>query len=1130
MGIWSLHLKFDGDTTDYSAGILENATIKECVGARGKHAIQSCSVSIWDSILAAKIFNATKDIDAKICNGNTIVFEGVIRPYARLSAEMAHENPIELEVIDYTQILHCYVYTDLSDIDSVTQAVKDKCIETFTCSNIGVSELIEKLFGLTGITDRVKLVVPALSNKKKYFCLEAGKYIDDIISDLLFEYCLDYRFSPGTLTVFSTKVVDIDSKPIGASAEIGDFNLRFDVARDDMTEDGVSISYGDYKEGKFRIWTEDNRWDLDFWAGLTTIWTADYESGYYYNRDMHKTLDDYKSKVSWQFPESLRDKTVIGVANLEVKGELHDETGVEYSSHCDEYDKDGGKPYIKYSGVFNYTWGGKGWGFYMEVWASVFYRDSSLKYEKILGLNPTKVTALYIENVEEAKLLCANLQARNEKAVYSYSFSTKVDLIPGAIVRLDEDKVTGLVTDVRILSKTYNPLTKLFKYEAEGAGSVKIPEIFSSASGGSPVSEYPQVYFFELEASKSSFFVEEADSDFTVTARGTVFSQYGCVPQWSFNGAVQDETGLVLHLRKSLLKVGINTVECSTILNGQLHEKTVTVTLIHAALDMSNYYEWAVTPDMNPPAMREVFFAFDDNLFSFDDYFIVLDDTWSREQPDVSPTEFLWLRMLTEDGEYAVIRMTGNPYQDFSIYSDPSTYINSKRQTSDRTVTICVSYGNITNPVISYQLIGTPAGVVQVKENGVGTNVFKILAGQTPPSFTVQVAIIGIGVKTLTVQGIDVAENASMYLGRTTVMPPVRSDILLVDGDWVLFMGDDTEIYKKGHVYKKNGNTWSETTDVKELADVYWDTDDLRTQNIYARVLFADSILTENLSVLGKFRFQKTTGTNTASLEISEEGMIARFGATTIEDGNRPAIFNLDFDTGNLYGNFTEVIQYLPYIFQDSFDSNHPAYFDFYIPDGILEKVTMRVKCQPYRTYSSVGSDTSFELGFPKVSTMSQAILMKGHSHTFNGSASCSDGKHSHSVTVNSGSDTLTGSTGGLYGSLSDGEHSHSINVSGTTSVAENDWVWYEKVTGVQIDHYHNTKIAISEYDKPKSVTVSWSNGDDDYKQSIVVASGESSDLAINSTGWKTLKVVANSLGRVQAQLICKIRINTRML
>lgn len=559
MGAWTLHLKFDGDEVEYSAGILEDATIKECVGEKGKHAMQSCSVSIWDKILAAKIFNSSKDIEAKIYNGDNIVFEGVIRPYAKLTAEMAHENAIQLEVIDYGQTLHYYIYANLDDIlGQMTESQKKKIIQTQVYYDISLKTLIENLFKLTELKDKVSIDVPELNIKKKYFVLEAGKYFDDIVEELLYEYCLDYRFAPGKLIVFSTKVVDSNGSAIAPSETLSDFNLSFEVNREDQANDGVELTYGVYKSTRACIYSEDNRWDRSWWDAILDLGLASFErKGFYYQRDMHETLDDLTWQ-SWNFPVEYSE--MISVSNLEIYTRLDDETGVKYQGYCEEWNKDGGKPYIAYDGTFDYVFG-RGWGFVLKIYATIFYNEKNQFTTKLLGLSPIKLTADYVEDATDAGILAANIQARNERSVYKYGFSTRTAIAPGTIVKLDESKVTGLNATVRITSRTLNPLTGLYTYEAEGAGEVTIPEVFNIYNGTNDTAmDYS--YLFELETSKQ--LLSGSGETFTATASGMLFSNYGCTPHWELNGEALSDTGLTITLSSSDLKPGDNTLRCYT--------------------------------------------------------------------------------------------------------------------------------------------------------------------------------------------------------------------------------------------------------------------------------------------------------------------------------------------------------------------------------------------------------------------------------------------------------------------------------------------------------------------------------------------------------------------------------------
>ena len=580
MAEWTLHLKFIGDDNDYYSAVLEGARLKECVGAKGKHATQSCSVSIYDPVIAAKIFNSSDDVDAKIFCGDEVWFEGIVRPYATLQAERAYEKPVELEVIDYTELLRCYVYSDLSGLKLSDEARK-KCVETAVWKNLTVSEIAVKLFELSRISNKVILDIPSIPIVKKYFCLESGKYLDDVIKELLYEYCYDFRFTPGKLTVFPTKVVSSDSTPVSAADSLSSFNLAFKVTKEDSSNDGVKLQYGDYHTSEFLLYSENTRFDGNFLA----ILEASRHSGLFYKGRMHDggKLSVYGDNVPWQFTaDSLKDKTVIDVLSVRMEAEIQDETGVSWSAHCDSFDKDGGKPYVEYDGIFD-KWFGKGWGFVFRVYGQVLFQDKTLLTEKVLGLNPESMTADYIEESSDARILAANIQARNERSSYLYSFTSSVAVAPGSLVSLSENKVTGLSTEVRILSRTFNPLTGLYSYEAEGAGTVSVPEIFSDVQGGSAKTDVGQPYIMALTASKDSFIYEDPDEEFTVTASGLIFSLYGCTPSWTVNGNAVETSSLSIILKKSTLPVGSSTIECRTEYEGAVVSREIKISLIKAS-------------------------------------------------------------------------------------------------------------------------------------------------------------------------------------------------------------------------------------------------------------------------------------------------------------------------------------------------------------------------------------------------------------------------------------------------------------------------------------------------------------------------------------------------------------------
>jgi len=570
---WTLKLKFENDDIEYSADILEGATLKECVGEKGKHATQSCSLSIYDPFLAAKIFNATENVDAKIMNGTTCFFEGIIRPYATLSAEMNRENPIQLEVIDYTEILRSYIYTNLDGIEGLTEEERAECIESRVWTNKTIAELIQLLFDLSKVKGKVTYVIPEDTRVKKYFSLEAGKYLDDIIEDFLYNYNYDFRFTPGKLTVFSTAVVDKDHVATPATVNLSSFNLSFEVERDDVSKDGVKLSYGDYHTVRSEIYSDSRSYDLSMAQQIATKW----HKGYFYKNTLHETDSlDYGDNIAWSLPSFYDDKTVMELQNLTVYGSIDgsDMSDATCTPGILSYDNNGGKPYLLV------TRGNRAYisTYKMTVSADIFYKDNSAVTETILGLDPESYSAEHVESAADARLLATNIQARNERAAYHYSFSTFTAVDPGTFVSINENAVTGLTTTARIVSRIYNPVTGLYQYEAEGAGDVAIKEIFTSVNGNTP-SDIGQEYMMELTTTRSTFLYEELQTA-TVTASGLVFTRYQCTPKWTLNDVVLTDTTTQITISKSELNVGVNTLKCTATIDDAEITRDIELTLV----------------------------------------------------------------------------------------------------------------------------------------------------------------------------------------------------------------------------------------------------------------------------------------------------------------------------------------------------------------------------------------------------------------------------------------------------------------------------------------------------------------------------------------------------------------------
>lgn len=347
-------------------------------------------------------------------------------------------------------------------------------------------------------------------------------------------------------------------------------------------------------------------------------------------------------------------------------------------------------------------------------------------------------------------------------------------------------------------------------------------------------------------------------------------------------------------------------------------------------------------------------------------------------------------------------------------------------------------------------------------------------------------------------------ETVGGYRGATDAFPTDPQD-----GDYILYTGATHGQYIQYHLYKfvAVDGQWVETTESdkvmaaqKDALQIAKDTGEV----IYAALLFVDLLVARKLMVGGGteyngllVRIMDDDGTGKPVIEIRN---------------NQRKLFWIDFDTGQLYANFAEVVQYMPFTFNDSLDANNPAFFDFYIPEGVIDSVQVRVRAQNYRAYSLVGPGTTWTNGDkPGYSVITDRLPINIE-------------PHSHSA-------SLKGATEDAY--IGTDPHHHGFGYSAGVSVdpagGYTGFITYPKDIDFDLDHVHSTAFLIIETTQASGMTLSWSDGDQNWKQSQGIGSGDTRNLDINTSGWKSIRVTSATNGRVQVQVIVKIRINTEL-
>ena len=361
----------------------------------------------------------------------------------------------------------------------------------------------------------------------------------------------------------------------------------------------------------------------------------------------------------------------------------------------------------------------------------------------------------------------------------------------------------------------------------------------------------------------------------------------------------------------------------------------------------------------------------------------------------------------------------------------------------------------------SYTTPSTPVG-----ENPSGWTFDKIPDGLAPAWMS-----MGMFTSTGNLQGswsaptrIEATDGGS-YRGASSSTPENP-----LDGDFFLYTGATNSQFTQYHLYKYSAidEVWTETTDSDVVMAAQKDALQIAKETgtlIYAALIFVDLLVARNLKI------------GSGSLQ---EGLLCRFmeddgnGNPVIEiRNNGEVLFYLDVETGKLYGNFAEVVQYLPYTFNDSLDPNHPAIFDFYIPEGKIDYVKVSVKGQNFRSYSKVASQWT-------------GILTENPA----------------------GGGTFSGTVSGNLVSITLAPHTHVIN---------------------GYAHSHNIEMGIIEDTSPSGMTLAVSNDGGASYQSAGSIGNTTRDKEVNITtsGWKSIRITSTQNGRVQVQVMVKIRIDT---
>ena len=555
MSSYAITIHFSQGDTTY--GILRNGwSLPDLVGAKGRHATQSLSLSILSKEAAALFLSEPQRLlKAEVKKDANIIFEGVIRPYLGTSAEGVNESPIEIEVLDYTELLHHYISEDL------------------VLQNLRLDQVVDKLFSLAGVTVPREYPSEFSSDSTLYIPLSQGEYVDDVLNELLFERGYDFKFSAGRCSFFAT------STEVEPESEITDIRGTLSIQRSDDWSDGLRVRYMRAKEDDVVIYKHEREEtdiravggaEVGFPGGISFV----NAKGLYYDGKQHSgnagTPPSGKAIVQWKIrynEPADQEIKLIGLQNVKIQASLGDEEGVALTPHVDEVGLTEGRVWVSYSGTFDYheipvaswfrddcRWS---WTWRIQVTAHVAYfvADS----EEILtenGIRPdsSSKNLTYIHTESLAKAYVQREAKRQKTSSITYSFSSLTAYKAGGFYRLSES-VTGVNTIVRILSCNQGA-DGLFSISAESASAMSVSEI-----------ALKQLYLSDMQSSLDTSFRIKADrTSFTLPSDSAVLEVSGVVAsakdivfKWTLGDSFLGE-GKSIQVEGSFLSPGSNIV------------------------------------------------------------------------------------------------------------------------------------------------------------------------------------------------------------------------------------------------------------------------------------------------------------------------------------------------------------------------------------------------------------------------------------------------------------------------------------------------------------------------------------------------------------------------------------------
>lgn len=560
-GTWLLRIHWNDGDKDYG---VEAVSIEKCVGALGKHASQKATITVVEhkTELGLRLIGMPGQfVRTDVLHLGVVMFSGVIKRDWNFTVNGTATEPVEVTVEDQSEDLSRTVYKTGTVADDGKELVNPQTWKDYkVCDpNTPAKSVVHCLFALTPLTPTVEVENDASDTSiLPYFELLEEDDLKEVIEEFLWEHGMDYRFtSTNTVRIFRQ---GIDRQPKETASQfVDDLQIKGSV----WEPKGYKISYR-----KYAPQTKNT---------LVGTWSHQFS---YHPTESTRHEGDQEFRYDLQDTDGFR---LVRMDNMAYEWSKHKLATAGTDAKVTFYPEGDERRYQ----VFHYWCKGRssvlsdGGSLSIYVYADVTYSYTAetTTYVSEAGIKTESLDTDYIGDLDAVKAFVSKMIKRQKAGSTTYQFNAYKSYEPNDIITLAEQGILKFATKIRILKQTYDPMERLYSYEAEGAEEPDITGSILTVEREQAQLENP-AEFLTLNIDHAIIRSDDPFNEVSASLYGTVFLDQSASIKWLVNGTAVAGTDRELVLSVASLKEGDNEIRAQVTASGTVTERYTTVTYL----------------------------------------------------------------------------------------------------------------------------------------------------------------------------------------------------------------------------------------------------------------------------------------------------------------------------------------------------------------------------------------------------------------------------------------------------------------------------------------------------------------------------------------------------------------------